>query len=804
MNQESLDLLEYGRLLELVGRYVSSEAGRRLLAATEPETGRQAIEAALAETAEAMAYTSDAARPLTRPGEAPVRLRFTDLPDCEAPVARLRIEGTVLDGVEIAALAAALERSFQVKGALSAFPEAYPRLATRAGALGDFRPLLREISGRILPDGSIADDASVALARIRREMERQRHRIQDSLERFLKQHRGEGLLQEEFVTLRNDRFVVPVIPSARKRVPGVVHGSSGSGQTLFLEPLETIELNNDLVRLSEEELRELHRILRELTARLREHAPEIRAAVRALGEFDYLFAKARFAEEFNCTIPRFSPDDQPRLILTGARHPLLEDILRRQHKPVVPVTLGLESTRRTLLISGPNTGGKTVAMKTVGLLALMAQSGLPVPATEAELPLFPDVLADIGDNQSIEQSLSTFGAHVARIREMVELAAPGVLVLLDELGRATDPEEGGALGVAIIEEFRHYGAFTLASTHLLAIKVYGANTEGVLNASMGFNEETLEPTFLLRTGAPGKPTVLDIASRLGLPAHLIERARAAMSTTERDIALFLNRLESKVQEASDEAERLRVRQRELDETERQLVRDMEKKAGQRIRQIEEQSAAAQKRFEEEAARVIGQMLAAPEQRKAAERSQRQVARTRREYQESVEAIKENRKPASQVAKEELRVGCRVRLRDVSDPAKVLRILPNDTLEVAVGFLKMQIPSGDVTEILPDAPGGVKLPKGVSFEAGPRWDTLSSEINLIGKTSDVAEDEVERFLDSAILSGVVRIRIVHGHGMGVLRKMVHALLKRNPNVDKFYFAPPSEGGNGATIVELKDS
>ena len=804
MNQESLDLLEYGRLLELVGRYVSSEAGRRLLAATEPETGRQAIEATLAETAEAMAYTADAARPLTRPGEAPVRLRFTDLPDCEAPVARLRIEGTVLDGVEIAALAAALERSFQVKGALSAFPAAYPRLAARAGALGDFRPLLREISGRILPDGSIADDASVALARIRREMERQRHRIQDSLERFLKQHRGEGLLQEEFVTLRNDRFVVPVIPSARKRVPGVVHGSSGSGQTLFLEPLETIELNNDLVRLTEEELRELHRILRELTARLREHAPEIRAAVRALGEFDYLFAKARFAEEFNCTIPRFSPDETPRLVLTGARHPLLEDILRRQHKPVVPVTLGLESTRRTLLISGPNTGGKTVAMKTVGLLALMAQSGLPVPATEAELPLFPDVLADIGDNQSIEQSLSTFGAHVARIREMVELAAPGVLVLLDELGRATDPEEGGALGVAILEEFRHYGAFTLASTHLLAIKVYGANTEGVLNASMGFNEETLEPTFLLRTGAPGKSAGLDIASRLGLPAHLIERARAAMSTTERDIALFLNRLESKVQEASDEAERLRVRQRELDDTERQLVRDMEKKAGQRIRQIEEQSAAAQKRFEEEAGRVIGQVLAAPEQRKVAERSQRQVARTRREYQESVEAIKENRKPAAQVAKEELRVGCRVRLRDVSDPAKVLRILPNDTLEVAVGFLKMQIPSGDVTEILPDAPGGVKLPKGVSFEAGPRWDTLSSEINLIGKTSDVAEDEVERFLDSAILSGVVRIRIVHGHGMGVLRKMVHAMLKRNPNVDKFYFAPPSEGGNGATIVELKDS
>ena len=803
MNPESLELLEYGRLLELVGRYVSSEAGRRLLARTEPLTEREPIEAALAEVAEAVAYIADAARPVTRPGEAPVRLRFTELPDCEASVAKLRIEGTVLDGLEIAALASVLERSFQVKGALTGFSAAYPRLAARAGALGDFRPVLREISGKILPDGTVADEASVALARIRREIERQRHRIQDSLERFLKQHREEGLLQEEFVTLRNDRFVVPVIPGARKRLPGVVHGSSGSGQTLFLEPLETIELNNDLVRLTEEELREVHRILRELTGRLREHAPEIRAAVNALGEFDYVFAKARFAEEFTCSVPRFAPDDKPRLSLTDARHPLLEDILRRQHKPIVAVSLGLDGARRTLLVSGPNTGGKTVAMKTVGLLALMAQSGLPVPATEAELPIFPDVLADIGDNQSIEQSLSTFGAHIARIREMVDLAAPGVLVLLDELGRATDPEEGGALGVAILEEFRHYGAFTLASTHLLAIKVYGSNTEGVLNASMGFNEQTLEPTFLLRTGAPGKSAGLDIASRLGLPPHLIERARTAMSSTERDIALFLNRLESKVQEASDEAERLRARQREVDTSEQKLIRDMEKKAGQRMRQIEEQSASAQKRFEEEAARVIEQVLSAPDQRKAAERSLRQAARTRREYQESVEAIKEDRKPAPQIAKEELRVGCRIRLRDVSQPAKVLRILTSGAVEVSVGFLKMQVSTGDVMEILPDAPGGVSLPKGVSFEAGPRWDTLTREINLIGKTSDIAEEEVERFLDSAILAGVVRVRVVHGHGMGVLRKMVHDLLKRNPNVEKFYFAPPSEGGNGATIVELKE-
>jgi DNA mismatch repair protein MutS2 len=694
-----------------------------------------------------------------------------------------------------------LERAVQVKSTLATFGAAYPRLAARAASLGDFRPALREVAGKILPDGSVADDASVALARIRREKERQRHNITDSLERFLKQHRDEGLLQEEFVTIRNDRFVVPVIPSARKRVPGVVHGSSGSGQTLFLEPLETIELNNDLVRLGEDEFREVHRILRELTGRLRQHAAEIRAAVRVLGEFDFTFAKARFAEEFECVIPKFAPEDRPRLVLKGARHPLLEDVLRRQHKRVVPVSLELDGVKRTLLISGPNTGGKTVTMKTVGLIALMAQSGFPVPASEAELPIFPDVLADIGDNQSIEQSLSTFGAHVARIREMVENASHGALVLLDELGRATDPEEGGALGVAILEEFRHYGAFTLSSTHLLAIKVYGSNTEGVLNASMGFNEETLEPTYLLRTGSPGKSAGLDIASRLGLPRHLIERARSAMSTTDRDIAKFLNRLEEKVHEAAAETERLRQMELDLKEREQKLVRDMEKKAAQRMREIESRSAEAQKRFEQDATRVIDQVLSTPDQRKAAERSLRQVARTRREFQESVEAIKEDRKPAASVAKDEIREGGRVRLRDVSDPAKVLRIMQNGNIEVSVGFLKMQIPPSEVTEILPDAPAKTKLPQGVSFQAGPRWDTLTREINLIGKTSEIAAEEVERYLDSAFLAGVARVRIVHGHGMGILRRTVHEILKKHPNVNKFYFAEPSDGGNGATVVEL---
>ncbi len=801
MNAESLELLEYGRLRDLAARYAGSAAGRKLLSSAEPSTDRAALEAALAEAAEAIAYLEDASRPAPGRG-APVRLRFESIPDCDAPAARLRIEGAVLDALEIAAIGTLLERAAEVRLALAPHAARYPRLAACASAIGDFRSVLRDIGGKILPDGSIADEASVALARIRREIARQRQHIQESLERFLKQHREDGLLQEEFVTIRNDRFVVPVIAGAKKKLPGVVHGASGSGQTLFLEPLETIDLNNDLVRLTEEEHQEIHRILRELTAKLRAHADGIRRAAAALAELDLVFAKARFAEDFDCTIPRFSPEDAPRLHLRDARHPLLEDVLRRQRKRVVPVSLELTGTQRTLLISGPNTGGKTVSMKTVGLLALMAQSGLPVPAGEAELPLFEDVLADIGDNQSIEQSLSSFSAHVMRIREMAEAAPPGALVLLDELGRATDPEEGGALGVAVLDEFRHRGCFTLASTHLLALKVYGSNTPGVVNASMGFNEETLEPTYILRTGAPGKSAGLDIATRLGLPGRLIARARAAMSSTERDIAEFLRQLETRIGEAAAEAEELRRQKAALEEREKRLLEEMEKRVKARIREIEERAAEAQKRFEEDAKALIDRVLAEPEQRRAAERALRQVARTKRELHESVESLKSPEKPAAKTAQQEIREGARVRLRDVSDAVKVRRVLGGGMLEVEVGLLKMLAPAAEVLEVLPEAASGAPLPKGVTFQGGPRWDTLTREINVIGRTAEDACAEVDRLLDSAVLAGVSRLRVVHGHGMGILRKAIHELLRNHPEVEKFYPASGAEGGTGATIVELK--
>ncbi len=804
MNAASLELLEYAALKSLVGRSVASEGGKRLLEETEPSTDRAAIEARLAETSEAMAWIEEASQPKTRGGETPVRLSFDGIPETGASVAKLRIEGAVLEALELQAVIVLLEKAEQVRQALIAQAGAFPLLAKRGAAIADFRETVRAVSGKILPDGTMADHASPLLARVRRDMERQRRQIHESLERFLKQHRDDGMLQEEFVTIRNDRFVVPVVPGAKKRAAGVVHASSGSGHTLFLEPLETIELNNDLVRLTDEEMREVRRILAELTDRLRTQAHEVRRAAEALAALDFAFAKARFAESFDCVIPVFSSSGAPVLRLKRARHPLLEEVLRRRRMQVVPVSFELDSASRALLISGPNTGGKTVTLKTAGLLVLMAQSGLPVPADEAVMPLFDDVLADIGDNQSIEQSLSSFSAHVARVKEIVEAGAPGVLVLLDELGRATDPEEGGALGVAVLDEFNRFGAFTLASTHLLALKVYGATTQGVVNASMGFNEETLEPTYALRTGAPGKSAGLDIASRLGLPQRLIERARAAMSDTERDIAHFLKELETKVGEAREESAALRRSKLQLEEREKQLVAELSKRESRRVKEMEERAEKAVKIFEQEARDAISRASAVPEMRKQAERAQREMARARREMREEFAALAEGKAAAPKPAAEMIAPGMRVKLKDVSQPAKVLRVMGGGLIEVEVGFLKMQAPIEDVREVLPEAAGGgpKRLPSGVSFTAGPRYETLSSEVNIIGKRSDEAEVEVERFIDACALADVTRIRIVHGHGMGILKKMVQQLLSKHPHVESYGPATPAEGGTGATIAELK--
>jgi DNA mismatch repair protein MutS2 len=799
----SAEVLEFEPLRQLVGRYLSSPLGRRELEKVQPHHDRDRLLADLAEAGEAMEYLRSAARPQAAARGAAIRIDFGGLPDMEEAAHKLHIEGASLEPREIFDLFLLLDRAADAKSLLTAAAERFPRLGRRAQTIGDFRGLLHDLEGKVLPDGTVSDHASVALARLRRDIERQKKSIQESLERFLKAHKEEGILQEEFVTIRNERFVVPLIAGQRRKLDGVIHGTSSSGHTLFVEPLETIDLNNELVRLTEEEACEVHRILLELTDRLRGHADSIRQTLAAMAALELIFAKARFAVEFDCVIPRFGD----RLLLREARHPLLADVLRRRQKKPVPVSLELTQDSRTLLISGPNTGGKTVTLKTVGLLSLMAQAGLPVPALEAEFPLFEQVLADIGDYQSIQENLSTFSAHMSNIREMALDVTPDSLVLLDELGSATDPEEGGALGVAVVEHFRAAGAFTFVSTHLMALKIYGASTEGVVNGSMGFDEQTFEPTFHLQLGLPGKSAGLEIATRLGMPEDIMLRARRSMSDRERDVTRFLAELHRRIEETQALEQALRGKIAEAERREKELAREWEKRETAKLKELERRTDQALARFEEQAQETIGKITQSGDRRKAEQDAQRRVAKARRELREDFQTtVLSTEDDSRQDRIQPLRIeeGARVRLKDVRDPARVRRKLGNDRLEVEAGFMKMQVSIDDVIEVLPDTGGAEsKLPKNVTYRPAPELAPVHQEINVIGQHAEEARDAVDEFLDRAVMATASRVRIVHGHGMGILKKTIADLLSHHPHVARFYQAPQQEGGSGATIVELRE-
>jgi len=822
----SAEVLEFEPLRQLLGRYVASALGRRELAKVQPHADRARLTEDLAEAEEGIRYLQLATRPQPAARGAAIRIEFSGVPDVEQAVLKLRIEGASLEPKEIFGVFALLDIAADAKSNLTAAAERFPRLGRRAQTIGDFRQLLRELDGKILPDGSVADHASVALNRLRRDMERQKKSIQESLDRFLRTHREEGVLQEEFVTIRNERFVVPVIAGQRRKIDGVIHGASSSGHTLFVEPLETIDLNNELVRLTEEEAREVHRILLEMTDRLRAHGDAIRQTLITIAELELIFAKGRFALDFDCVIPRFGE----RLALKEARHPLLQDVLRRKHKTAVPISLELTHDRRTLLISGPNTGGKTVTLKTVGLLSLMAQSALPVPALDAEFPLFERVLADIGDYQSIQENLSTFSAHVSNIREMALDVTPDSLVLLDELGAATDPEEGGALGVAIVEHFRTAGAYTLVSTHLMALKIYGAGTEGVVNGSMGFDEQTFEPNYQLRLGLPGKSAGLEIATRLGMPEDIMRRARLSMSDRGRDVTRFLSELHHRIEETQSLELHLREKLAELVRREKKIAGEWEKRETAKLKELERRTDQALARFEEQAQEALGKIAQGGDRRKAEQEAQRRVSKVKRElredFQTTVLSAKDESRPdrddsqtrpdsdradsgrtdsrPDRVPPLSIAEGARVRLRDVRDPARVRRYLGNGRLEVEAGFMKMQVSIDDVIEVLPEAgPASGKLPKNVSYKPAPELTPVHQELNVIGQRAEEARDAVDEFLDRAVMATASRVRIVHGHGMGILKKTIADLLSRHPHVAKFYAAPQQEGGAGATIVELRE-
>ena len=673
-------------------------------------------------------------------------------------------------------------------------------------------------------------------------MEKQRRTIQESLRGYLRRLAEGGTVQDELITIRGERFVIPVKIEQKRRVQGVVHGASSSGQTVFVEPLETIEQNNELVRLLEEEQAEIHRILLEMTQRIGAQSAEILAAVEALSELELQFAKAHFAEDYNCvevTLNNRDPrrdgpigpssegeaepfSDAPsvppapgRLLLHNARHPLLERNLKPKGQSVVPITVELEGANRQLIITGPNTGGKTVTLKTLGLLALMAQSGLPVPADRAELPVFDAVLADIGDYQSIEQNLSTFSAHVTNIDFISRTATANSLVLLDELGSATDPEEGAALAVAIAGHFATIGCMTVISTHHTSLKVYGANTPGVINASVGFNESTLQPTYELKIGVPGASAGINIAQRLGLNPSIIESARSRLGTQARDVGQFLDKLHADLREAESERLRLRTAQQDLEREKNRLAVEGKKDQQAKVREMEKKLEALLSDFEYHAREAVNAVQDRVAAQKLSKDAERRIAKLRREFREqfdstvvahSTGADQGDPHAQPQLVKH-VAEGDTVKLKSTGRSARVARKIDDNHFEVEMGVMKMKIARADIAEVLSSArtaetPVQAARARGISISLEREDSNVPQEINVIGQTVDDASREVEKFVDRAFLAGLPRVRVVHGSGMGILRKALRQLLQQHPHVASVAEPPQNEGGGGATVVELR--
>ena len=825
-------LLEFETLRDLLAGYASSPLGQGRIAELRPSLDHAWLETQHQLTTEIREYR--------RVGG---RFEFAGLPEVRKLIEKSRIAGAALETSEIRDVVLVADRAAEwreiVRQPPAAMRSEWTAVAALSAGIQDFTGFLRFFHNKILPDGTLDDRASPELSRIRREIEKQKRQIQESLRGYLRKLAEGGTVQDELITIRGERFVIPIKVEQKRRVQGVVHGASSSGQTVFVEPLETIEQNNELVRLLDEEQAEVHRVLLEMTRQIGENADAILAAADILAELELQFAKARFAEDYNCVAvtlsqgadvehgtsteqeprgdsrPRLSKASEARLLLHRARHPLLERNLKLKNAKIVPITIELEGDHRQLVITGPNTGGKTVSLKTLGLLALMAQSGIPVPADRADMPVFDAILADIGDYQSIEQNLSTFSAHVTNIDFISRTATANSLVLLDELGSATDPEEGAALAVAIAEHFRKAGCMIAIATHHTSLKVYGANTAGVVNASVGFDEATLQPTYELKIGVPGASAGINIAQRLGLNPAIIASARSRLGSQTQDVARFLDRLHADLRDLEQERARMKAREEALDREKSQLAAEGRKEQQAKIREMETKLEALFRDFEYHARETVNAVQERAAAQKLSKDAERRIAKMRREFREQFDSTvvahatgADRGDPNAQPSLvKHVSEGDTVKLKSMGRAAVVKKKIGDNHFDVEIGSMKMRIAREDIAEVqarASDSPVQAARARGitVSLQSEISNQNMPTEINVIGRTVDEATSEVEKFVDRAFLAGMTRVRIVHGSGMGILRKALRQYLQKHPHVESVTEPPSNEGGGGATVVELK--
>jgi DNA mismatch repair protein MutS2 len=828
MHAGALRALEFDRIVDVVRAFAQTPPGEVRLSHLQPETDPAAVSRALAATSEMVRFL----------GEAHVGLQAHR--EFDAIVDGLAVEGRPLESLQLMALANFLASVESTCGAVRRARNAFPILRVIADRVASFEPEIADIRRRIDPAGEVVDDASPELRTIRDRLRRQRTRLRGTLESYLRGKDTSKYLQQQIVTDRHGRYVLVVRAEHRSAIPGIVHGSSGSGASLYLEPLSTVEINNDIVALEQQEAEEVRRILLELTDRFRGRAEDLERTVDAATDLDVLNARARFSILVRGIEPKIATDD--RLELRGARHPLLIPAVRRYQQNVaqpeaggdteapgdrepVPVDLLLLPPVRVLVITGPNTGGKTVALKTAGLLPLLAQAGLLIPVEEgSQITVFKSVFADIGDEQSIAQSLSTFSGHIANVVAMDASLQSPALVLLDEAGAGTDPVEGGALAMAVIEHFRLRGAMAIATTHYDALKTYASTTEGVTPAGFGFDPRTFAPTYRLNYGSPGSSLAFEIATRLGLPSAIIERARAHRSERESQLAEHLARVERDVQSleyerrlaarerqtVTDLGAKLQAREQDLKNREETFRRKLDQKIDERLREARREIDA-----------VVGRLKARTETMAAqAERAAGQLVPTgesggaRADARAAIDAIEERLRhsasgtprvaaaSAPAIPAKPAAVGDRVLVGPLQVEGVVTSVSGRDA-EVDVRGKRLRA-SVDALRVVgaSASTSAAPAPVRVTVEMQPRTGMLT-EVNLIGCNVDEALTRMEKFLDDAVVSEQRSVRVIHGFGTGQLRRAIADWLKTHPFVESFGPAPSDKGGGGVTVVELKE-
>lgn len=791
MNEKALKTLEYYKIIELLEGFATSRMGKEMCRRLTPSDDLAEIEVMQQETADALSRVYQKGS-----------LSFGGVKDIRGSLKRLEIGGTLGTG-ELLDIAGLLENAGRAK--------AYSRRDTEDEngdsldgmfeILEPLTPLSTEIRRCILSPEEIADDASPGLRQVRRSMRGINEKIHSQLASYISGS-ARTYLQDGVITMRNGRYCIPVKSEYKGQVPGMIHDQSSTGSTVFVEPMAVVKLNNDLRELEAKEQAEIEIVLSNLSQTAAESLEMIQDDLKILAQLDFIFARALLAKSQNATEPKFNT--QGIIDLKKARHPLIE-----KHQ-VVPIDIRLGETFDLLVVTGPNTGGKTVSLKTVGLLTLMGQSGLHIPAFDnSRLSVFREVYADIGDEQSIEQSLSTFSSHMTNVVRFLEKADRDSLVLFDELGAGTDPTEGAALAIAILSHLHSQGVRTMATTHYSELKVYALSTQGVENASCEFDVETLRPTYRLLIGVPGKSNAFAISSKLGLPDYIIEKAKEQISQEDESFEDVLTSLEESRKTIESEQEeiekykeevknlkaRLEAKEDRLDQQKEKILRNANEEAHRILREAKEYADQTMKIFN----KAGKETLSAKELEAQREKLRKQVNDTGKKI-----ALKTPEKKKSSLTPKDISLGDNVRVLSLNVKGTISsKPDAKGMVYVQMGILRSKVALSDLELIDEPVITGPSLQKtGAGKIRMNKSASVRAEINLLGKTVDEAVAELDKYLDDAYLAHLSSVRVVHGKGTGALRKGVHNYLKRLKYVDNFHLAEFGEGDAGVTIVEFK--